>query len=198
MALSGLDIYKLLPKTNCKECGFPTCLAFAMKLAQKGTELDKCPYVSDEAKTALEAHLARLGHDYGDFPAHDGLWDMAERTRDDLLARLALVPRTLEARGLDACPLVRHKLASVGDQEGAAIIDIILRDEIGHVALGNKWYRWECARRGLDPVLVYARLAEDYRAPKLRGPLNMEARLAAGFAPEELEAIAPGGTPGRD
>ena len=137
-------------------------------------------------------------HDYGDFPAHDGLWDMAERTRDDLLARLALVPRTLEARGLDACPLVRHKLASVGDQEGAAIIDIILRDEIGHVALGNKWYRWECARRGLDPVLVYARLAEDYRAPKLKGPLNREARLAAGFAPEELEAIAPGGTPGRD
>ena len=146
----------------------------------------------------LEAHLARLGHDYGDFPAHDGLWDMAERTREDLLARLALVPRTLEARGLDACPLVRHKLASVGDQDGAAIIDIILRDEIGHVAVGNKWYRWECARRGLDPVLAYAQLAEDYRAPKLRGPLNMEARLAAGFAPEELEAIAPGGTPGRD
>ena len=146
----------------------------------------------------LEAHLARLGHDYGDFPAHDGLWDMAERTREDLLARLALVPRTLEARGLDACPLVRHKLASVGDQEGAAIIDIILRDEIGHVALGNKWYRWECARRGIDPVSAYARLAQDYRAPKLKGPLNMKARLAAGFAPEELEAIAPGGTPGRD
>ena len=146
----------------------------------------------------IEAHLARLGHDYGDFPAHDGLWDMAERTRDDLLARLALVPRTLEARGLDACPLVRHKLASVGDLEGAAIIDVILHDEIGHVALGNKWYRWECARRGLDPVVTYARLAQDYRAPKLRGPLNTEARLAAGFGPEELEAIAPGGTPGRD
>ena len=146
----------------------------------------------------LQAHLLRLGHAYGDFPAHDGLWEMAERTRDDLLARLALVPRTLEARGLDACPLVRHKLESAGDREGAAIIDTILRDEIGHVALGNKWFRWECARRGLEPVAAYAQLARDYRAPKLRGPLNIEARRAAGFAQEELDAVAPGGKPGRD
>lgn len=98
----------------------------------------------------LEAHLLTLGYAYGDFPAHDGLWDMADRTRDDVLARLALVPRTLEARGLDATPAIRNKLVSIGDQPGAAILDIILRDEIGHVATGNHWYGVLCSQRGLD------------------------------------------------
>lgn len=137
----------------------------------------------------LETHLMSLGYRYGDFPAHDGLWEMAERTQEDLLARLALVPRTLEARGLDASPAVRHKLASGGDPKGAAIIDVILRDEIGHVAIGNHWYRWLCTERGLDPIQTYAQLAIQYRAPKLKGPFNVEARLAAGFEPAEIEAL---------
>lgn len=137
----------------------------------------------------LETHLVTLGYRYGDFPAHDGLWEMAERTQNDVLARLALVPRTLEARGLDASPAVRHKLASGGDPKGAAIIDIILRDEIGHVAIGNHWYRWLCSERGLEPVQTYAQLAAQYRAPKLKGPFNIEARLAAGFKPEEIAAL---------
>lgn len=137
----------------------------------------------------LRRHLESMGHAYGDMPAHDGLWEMAERTRSSLLARLALVPRTLEARGLDASPLVRRKLADAGDHEGAAIIDIILRDEVGHVAVGNAWYRHECARLGLEPVDQFRRLAEQYRAPRLRGPFNIEARLAAGFTEQELEAL---------
>ncbi|HWK70170.1 MAG TPA: ferritin-like domain-containing protein [Burkholderiaceae bacterium] len=137
----------------------------------------------------LRRHLESLGHAYGDMPAHDGLWEMAERTRGSLLARLALVPRTLEARGLDASPLVRSKLAEAGDHEGAAIIDIILRDEVGHVALGNTWYRHECARQGLDPVDQFKRLAAQYRAPRLRGPFNIEARLAAGFTEQELQVL---------
>ncbi len=137
----------------------------------------------------LESHLNALGYGYGDFPAHDGLWEMAERTQDDVLARLALVPRTLEARGLDASPAVRHKLASGGDPKGAAIIDIILRDEIGHVAIGNHWFRWLCSERGLEPVQTYAELAKQYRAPTLKGPFNVEARLAAGFKPEEIAAL---------
>jgi len=137
----------------------------------------------------LETHLMTLGYRYGDFPAHDGLWEMAERTQNDVLARLALVPRTLEARGLDASPAVRHKLASGGDPKGAAIIDLILRDEIGHVAIGNHWYRWLCTERGLDPIQTYAQLAAQYRAPKLKGPFNVEARLAAGFEPEEIAAL---------
>ena len=139
--------------------------------------------------TLLRDHLRTLGYDYGDFPAHAGLWEMAERTAPDLLARVALVPRTLEARGLDASPAVKAKLLSVGDAAGAAILDIILRDEIGHVATGNRWYAWACAQRGLDPVSTYADLTRRYRAPRLRQPFNLEARRAAGFSDEELRQL---------
>ncbi len=137
----------------------------------------------------LCAHLARLGCAYGEFPAHDGLWEMAEKTMADVLARLALVPRTLEARGLDVSPAIRSKLASVGDHEGAAILDVILRDEIGHVAIGNQWYRRVCADRGLDPIATYARLARQHGAPAPRGPFNREARRAAGFDDAELAEL---------
>jgi uncharacterized ferritin-like protein (DUF455 family) len=136
--------------------------------------------------TLLSERLVELGHAYGDFPAHNALWDMAEKTKHDLLARIALVPRTLEARGLDASPPIRQKLVSIGDQRGAAILDIILRDEIGHVAIGNRWYGELCARRGLDPVATYEALAAQYGAPRLRGPFNLEARRAAGFSEQEL------------
>jgi len=138
----------------------------------------------------LSDRLAELGHAYGDFPAHNALWDMAEKTRHDILARIALVPRTLEARGLDASPSIRNKLVSVGDARGAQILDIILRDEIGHVAVGNHWYRLACEQRGLDPIEAYAEMAERYGAPRPRGPFNFEARLAAGFTQEELDRLA--------
>ncbi len=111
---------------------------------------------------------------------------MAERTKHDVLARMALVPRTLEARGLDASPPMKAKLASIGEARGVEILDIILRDEIGHVAVGNRWYAWLCAERGLDPVATYAVLASRYGAPRLRGPFNLEARRAAGFTEVEL------------
>jgi len=136
--------------------------------------------------TLLADHLGTLGFGYGDFPAHNSLWEMADRTAGDVLARMALVPRTLEARGLDASPPVRAKLAGAGDHAAAAIIDIILRDEVGHVAIGNRWYRWLCVQRGLDPVATYAELAAHYRAPRLRGPFNLDARRAAGFDEDEL------------
>jgi uncharacterized ferritin-like protein (DUF455 family) len=138
----------------------------------------------------LQAHDTR----YGDFPAHDGLWEMAAKTRGDLLARLALVPRTLEARGLDASPLVRAKFAAAGDAESAEVVDTILRDEIGHVAIGNRWFNQVCAERGLEPVDTAARLAGQYAAPRLRGPFNLAARRAAGFDERELaqmEAVQP-------
>ena len=137
----------------------------------------------------LNQRLASLGHVYGDFPAHNGLWDMAERTRGDLLARLALVPRTLEARGLDASPMIRDKLNNVGDAESAAVLDIILADEIGHVAIGNRWFKHLCAQQGRDPVACYAELAQLHGAPRLRGPFNLEARRAAGFDETELAAL---------
>ena len=112
--------------------------------------------------TLLREHLETLGFQYGDFPAHDGLWSMAERTKGELLARVALVPRTLEARGLDASPAVKTKLVSIGDHKAGEILDIILRDEIGHVAIGNRWYGWLCEQRGLDPVQTYAELTVKY------------------------------------
>ena len=138
----------------------------------------------------LLGHLQGQGYAYGDFPAHNSLWEMAAKTQHDILARIALVPRTMEARGLDATPKVRAKLAQAGDLAATAILDVILRDEIGHVAIGNRWYGWLCAQRGLEPVATYTRLATEYQAPILRGPFNIEARRAAGFSEFELAALS--------
>lgn len=137
----------------------------------------------------LREHLLTLGFEYGDFPAHNGLWEMAQKTQGSLLARLALVPRTLEARGLDASIPIRNRLVSVGDHRGAAILDVILRDEIGHVAVGNRWYRYLCAQQGLDHIQTYADLAKRYGAPRLKGPFNLDARRAAGFDEVELAQL---------
>ena len=137
----------------------------------------------------LRAHLQDMGYEYGDFPAHTGLWDMAEKTKLDVLARMALVPRTLEARGLDATPPMQAKLRKVGTPHAlraVKILDIILHDEIGHVAIGNHWYRQLCAQRALEPVAHYAVLAAQYNAPRVRGPLNLDARRKAGFEDAEL------------
>ncbi len=136
--------------------------------------------------TLLREHLQSLGHDYGDFDAHDGLWTMTARTAHDLVARMALVPRTLEARGLDATPPLQAKLAKAGDARAVEILAVILRDEIGHVAVGNRWYRFCCERAGLDPVAIYPGLVERYAAPRLRPPFNDEARRAAGFSDDEI------------
>ena len=139
--------------------------------------------------TLLVDHLRSLGHAYGDFEAHDGLWGMCEKTAGDVVARMALVPRTLEARGLDATPQIQDKLRQAGSpaaQRAVEILDIILRDEVGHVAVGNRWYRWLCERDGLDPVAHYAQLVEHYCAPRLYPPFNRAARLEAGFSEEEL------------
>jgi len=139
----------------------------------------------------VRGHLRTLGHDYGDFDAHDGLWSMAEKTACDPIARMALVPRTLEARGLDATPPMQARLAKAGDARAVEILGVILRDEVGHVAIGNRWYRWLCERAGLDPVAHYLLLAQRHGAPRLKGPFNLEARARAGFTAEELAALDP-------
>lgn len=139
--------------------------------------------------TLLAEHLKSMGYAYGDFPGHDTLWEMVAKTQEDVLARMALVPRTMEARGLDAAPSTRNKLQQVGDHAGAAIIDIILRDEIGHVAIGNRWFGYLCQLRDLDPIQCYADLAQRFKAPKLRAPFNLEARRAAGFSEKELQIL---------
>jgi uncharacterized ferritin-like protein (DUF455 family) len=130
--------------------------------------------------------------DYGSFEAHDNLWAICEQTRHDVVARMALVPRTLEARGLDATPQIQAKLRQIGTPDAlraVAILDIILRDEVGHVAIGNRWYRWLCERDGLEPVSQYAVLTERFKAPRLKPPFNESARLRAGFTALELHQL---------
>jgi uncharacterized ferritin-like protein (DUF455 family) len=146
--------------------------------------------------TLLAEHLQRLGYAYGDFTAHSGLWDMAVRTQHDVLARMALLPRTMEARGLDVTPGLRAKLVQAGDVAAGPILDIILRDEIGHVAIGNRWFNYLCVQRALEPLAAYASLAARHRAPLLRGPFNLEARRAAGFSEQELALLGPDNTSG--
>ena len=139
--------------------------------------------------TLLTEHLQTLGYQYGDFTGHDSLWEMVDRTKDNVLARMALVPRTMEARGLDANPLLRSKLAQAGDLKAAEILDIILHDEIGHVLIGNRWFNWLCQQQHLEPLNAYAQLASEYAAPKPRPPFNVVARLQAGFTEAELLAL---------
>lgn len=137
----------------------------------------------------LSAHLATLGHVYGDFPAHDGLWEAAFKTRGDVLARLGLVPRMLEARGLDVTPGLQTRLRAAGDLEAVAILDVLLRDEIGHVAIGNRWYNALCTARGLEPAAAFLQLCRIYGVKLPQPPFNVPARCAAGFDPIELTML---------
>lgn len=139
--------------------------------------------------TLVRERLQVLGHDYGDFPAHAGLWEMAERSRHDVLERMALVPRLLEARGLDATPPIQRKLEQAGDQASARILDTILHDEIGHVGLGDRWFRHFCAERQLPVEATFRQLLKKYQAPRPIAPMNEKARLAAGFSPAELASL---------
>lgn len=147
---------------------------------------------SEEAShfNLLDAHLRHLGFAYGDFDAHNSLWEMVDKTKHDVMARMALVPRTMEARGLDALPALRAKLAQAGDDKAAAILDITLRDEVGHVAIGNRWFNYLCQQQGLAPLPTFEALCVTYVAPKLRGPFNLDARREAGFTEAELNALA--------
>ncbi len=139
--------------------------------------------------TLLADHLKTQGYAYGDFTAHNGLWDMAVRTQHDVLARMALLPRTMEARGLDVVPGMRANLIQAGDSAVGPILDIVMRDEIGHVAIGNRWFNYLCKQRGLEPEATYAGLVAEHNAVPRRGPFNLEARRAAGFSEQELAKL---------
>ncbi|QHQ27305.1 hypothetical protein XaFJ1_GM000543 [Xanthomonas albilineans] len=137
----------------------------------------------------LRDRLHALGHAYGDFPAHNGLWEMCEKTAHDGLARMALVPRVLEARGLDVTPGMIAKLRVLGDEATAQILELILREEVAHVAAGSRWYRWYCERAGIEPRACFAALLREYAGGYLHGPFNLQARLLAGFDEDELLAL---------
>jgi uncharacterized ferritin-like protein (DUF455 family) len=142
----------------------------------------------DEARhfSLLQARLGELGHAYGDFDAHNGLWQMAEKTAHDPLARMALVPRVLEARGLDVTPGMIVKLREAGDVATVRILELILREEVAHVAAGSRWFRWCCDQRGVEPRATFRALLREHAAGVLHGPFNLEARTAAGFDADEL------------
>jgi len=146
----------------------------------------------DESRhfTMLTKRLAQLGHAYGDFDAHNGLWEMATKTADSCLARMALVPRVLEARGLDVTPGMIARLRTVGDNATADILEVILREEVPHVAAGTRWFRFCCEREGRDPDATFAALLREFVPTGLRGPFNLDARRAAGFAEAELVQLS--------
>ena len=146
---------------------------------------------NDESRhfVLLRDRLRDLGHDYGDFDAHNGLWEMAEKTAHDGLARMALVPRVLEARGLDVTPGMIAKLRNLGDSQSVEILELILSEEVAHVAAGSHWYRWFCTREGREPRSTFRALLAKYAGPVLRGPFNHHARLQAGFDAEEIAAL---------
>ena len=148
---------------------------------------------ADEAKHfgLLQGRLADFDHAYGDFDAHNGLWEMAEKTAHSCLERMALVPRVLEARGLDVTPGMIERLQREGDGETVAILDIILREEVAHVAAGTRWYHWCCDAEGINPVSHFRQLLARFAPNALRGPLNEEARQRAGFTAEELAPLEP-------
>ena len=137
----------------------------------------------------VNEHLQTLGFTYGDFPAHNSLWEMVERTTDSAIARMALVPRTMEARGLDAVPSIRDRFKQIKEARTVEILEIILNDEIGHVLIGNRWFNFLCEKDNLSPISAYRELAAQYRAPVLKGPFNIEARKQAGFTSEELDLL---------
>lgn len=138
----------------------------------------------------VRGRLAELGMAYGDLPAHNGLWEQACKTAHDVLVRMALVPRVLEARGLDVTPGIMQRLQEVGDTASVQVLEVILRDEVGHVRIGSRWYHHCCAQRGLEPESTFRRLIQEFMGVPLRGPFNTEARLQAGFGVAELQQLA--------
>jgi uncharacterized ferritin-like protein (DUF455 family) len=137
----------------------------------------------------LRQRLNELNSDYGDLPAHNGLWDMARHTAFDPLVRMALVPRVLEARGLDVTPGIIERLRQAGDNRTIAVLEIILRDEVGHVAIGSHWFKYLCQQRQLDSEQLFRELITQYFTGRICGPFHYEARQRAGFSAAELSAL---------
>ena len=152
---------------------------------------DWCQVAAEEAYHfgLLSERLGEIGFEYGDFPAHNGLWELAQKTAHDVLDRMALIPRVMEARGLDVTPMIQKKFLNVGDQKTTDILSIILRDEIGHVEAGTRWFRYVCEQRGLDAEQTYFSLVQQYMKGDIHCPLHFQARLEAGFSETELEQL---------
>ncbi len=148
----------------------------------------------DEARhfSMLQTRLRQMGQEYGDFPAHNGLWEMAVKTADSCLVRMALVPRVLEARGLDVTPGMMKRLLAAGDEQTVSVLEVILEEEVRHVEIGTRWFRYCCEQQGKEPLSTFLALLEENYSGTLRGPFNLEARYQAGFTKEEMAALTAG------
>ncbi|WP_043740789.1 ferritin-like domain-containing protein [Thioalkalivibrio nitratireducens] len=148
----------------------------------------------------LSRRLHETGCDYGSYGAHNGLWEMAVKTDADPMERMALVPRVLEARGLDVTPGMIRRLEAAGDTASAAVLEVIQREEVGHVAIGSCWFRFLARQRGLDPEATFLDLLVRHMPGRVRPPFALDARLAAGFSRREMAALAAqaGGWPASD
>ena len=148
----------------------------------------------DEARhfQLLQQRLDQMGFAYGDFPAHNGLWEMALKTAHSCLVRMALVPRVLEARGLDVTPGMIERLKAVGDDLTVAALEVILAEEVRHVEIGTRWFRHCCEQQGRDPLDTFLGLLHEHYKGLPRGPFNLDARYRAGFTAEEMDALTGG------
>jgi uncharacterized ferritin-like protein (DUF455 family) len=138
----------------------------------------------------LQKRLHSCGYEYGDFPGHNGLWKLAQRTAHDPLVRMALIPRMMEAHGLDVTPGIIRRFEGVGDHETVAALKVIMQEEVSHVQAGNRWFHHLCQQRGLEPEATYFELLGQYNTSERRAPLNIEARLAAGFTQSEIDRLS--------
>ena len=153
--------------------------------------LDWISVAEDEARhfQLLHKRLAQMGKQYGDYPAHNGLWEMAENTAESCLVRMALVPRVLEARGLDVTPGMIERLRGVGDTETIAALEVILAEEVRHVAIGTHWFNFCCKRENKPPAETFLELVRSRFTGSIRGPFNLAARMEAGFTQAEMDGL---------
>jgi uncharacterized ferritin-like protein (DUF455 family) len=174
---------------NAINLGLDAIARFAAMPEQFYADWLQVAYEESNHFELLDSHLLSQGFRYGDFPAHDGLWEMARKTHHDPLTRMALVPRVLEARGLDVTPAMMDKLRKSGDHRAVEILETILREEVGHVKIGTRWFNYLCEQRELDPYLTFKELLETYFTGEIRGPFHTEARVAAGFSEAEMALL---------
>lgn len=148
--------------------------------------------VSEETRhfSLLRDHLNHLGYDYGDFPAHDGLWTIAKKTEHDILLRLAVVPRIMEARGLDVTPNLIERFRHIKDDKTVSILGLILKEEIGHVLIGTKWYRYMCEKFNQNPEEKFRQSIDEFLPSARTKKINHKARLLAGFSQSELDYLS--------
>lgn len=165
--------------------------AYRFRHQPKKYYLDWINIAADEARHfgLIRDYLNQHDCEYGDYKAHNGLWQMAVNTQHDVVARMALVPRVLEARGLDVTPGIIEKLKRVDDQPAVDILNIIYQDEIGHVKTGSHWFFYQCQLRNLEPRATFTEMVEKHLHGELKGPFNIAARLQAGFDEIEMAAL---------